>query len=187
MHHWILTTAAVLTILFTDGLHAFDFAMSTYDMEGIEMRYYVASDGTNTIAMQPPIGWALSVQEGRVRLSPANLDLGEIEIRILPGTLTAKFDEPGMLEWTEFAKKLLPPAAERVEVVEQNNDYLQIERLPSAEFQFTYGFPGEDYRRSIVLWRRSQDLVAFIYTNTAKNFEQGQRDFQSTIFSVHWE
>ena len=158
---------------------------SFYEVEGIKAPNVEFKNGPKKITYTPPANWTLSGGGNRLSLIP----LDSIQAGATIETVPAKEPLPAATEanvklYSDFAVKLLPQGASKVEVVEALVCPMRISGKAMIEVTLSYSFYGQPFRMNILFMPRQNEQLRFQFSARATDYPAMFKNFRSSLFSM---
>lgn len=154
--------------------------------EGFTFKELLFKDGKRQVTYQLPREWTYRPKEGGVQLTPPKTSFAEALIRVASLPAPQRLDEKSI----EAAKQAflggLPPGAQLVSVVKEEQNPVLLDNKPSYEVTATYQIMGEIFLRSALFTNLSDTQVSFSLTARKSEFESLHGLFRRSILSWQW-
>lgn len=165
-----------------------DFTPTTGErnLEGIVFKQLIFHEDGHAITYEPPRGWTYFGNGTRFRLTPA--DFGQAQAEITQAALVEPqiFDESTKKNLQTQVLAAVPQGGQNILVIPESGDSLNING--QATFVVTVGYTqfGQDYRLSAMFMNHAKTQLQFRVIAKKKDFDQVNRLFRGSLFSLQW-
>jgi hypothetical protein len=184
-----LTSLILLAAIAGRASGAIDFTPTPSErkLDGVTFPQLIFHQDGHAITYEKPRDWNLTSDGATMRLTPPHAAQAQVTVAQTPLTAPQVFDDATTKELQQSALASVPPGAERIELVSTENNPLQIHGQPTCAVTVGYSFFGQDLEASTLVANLGDTQVRFHIVARKADFEQVQRQFRGSLFSLSWK
>lgn len=157
--------------------------LEQYDLDGVQLRQLVFTDGDRRVTYTPPKNWEYSGGGSRFVLHPASQAAAEAVIAVTKLPTAEVFDQTTTKRMSDEVLGSVPRGATNVTLVSQQLNPLLIERKETFLVVISYDYYSLPYAKSAMFLIRKNDQVRFELTCNRAAFQDLQKAFMSSHYS----
>jgi hypothetical protein len=184
-----LTSLILLGALAGRAAGAIDFTPTTSErkLDGITFPELVFHQDGHAITYEKPRDWNLTSDGATMRLTPPHAAQAQVSVEQSPLAAPQVFDEATTKQLEQTVLASVPPGAEKIELISAENDPLRIHGQPTCAVTVGYSFFGQDFEACTLFANLGDTQVRFHVVARKADFEQVQRQFRGSLFSLSWK
>ena len=181
----VTATAALLTVL-TGARADIDLTPidSYYVVEGFRSPNLNFHDDGKVISYSPPPRWKPGGTGKKATLLPPDMPQASASIEALPANDPLPATDQNLKAYSDFAVKLLPREASKVEVTEAIISSFRVCGYAMAQVTVTYTFFGQEYKTVTFFMPRLKEQIRFQLSCRTADFKTIYRPFERSLFSI---
>jgi hypothetical protein len=167
----------------------FDFTPTPAErtLEGIVFKQVIFHQDSRAIAYEPPRGWTCTGDAAKMTLVPPNLSLAQCTIEQAPLSAPQSFDAVTTKQLQQQVIASLPSGSENVQLISEEQSPLRINQQETYGVTLSYRFYGQDYETCVLFANIGNTQLHFRTVARKKDFEQVQRAFRASLFTLSWK
>ncbi len=184
-----VTTLCCATALFCDTSRgAIDFSPTTAErtLEGSVFKQLIFHEGALAIAYEPPPGWRYSGDRSSIVFTPPDIPSARARIDEVELPAPQPLDATAGAALQTQALTLVPPGAEKIAVVSEEQNPIRIHAQPTYEVVIGYQLYAQEYRLSVLYVNVGTTQLRFRILARKENFDQVHRLFRGSLCSLQW-
>ena len=175
--------------LIQSAFAAFDFTPTPAErtLEGIVFKQMIFHRDDRAVAYETPRGWTCTGDPSKMTLVPPNLSLAQCTIEQAQLSTPQVFDPVTVKQLQQQVIASLPSGSENVQTVSEEQSPLRINQQETYAVTMSYRFYGQDYETCVLFANFGNTQLRFRTVALKKNFEQVQRAFRGSLFTLSWK
>ena len=155
-----------------------------FELDGVKMSQLTFNTGTRDKASyQPPRDWKVSGGKDQLDLEPDGLAQARAKVTKWPSGPAIAFDAEGCRQLTEKMIGLLPYGSEKVKVVEEELNPLQINGKQTYLVELFYTYYGERFASYNLILDRKPEVICFRLSCRESSYETLRQAFQRSLYT----
>jgi len=175
--------------LLKSAFAGFDFTSTPAErtLEGVVFKQVIFHQDGHAVAYEPPRGWICAGEPAKMTLVPPNLSLVQCTIEQVSLAAPQVFDAVTTKQLQQQVIASLPSGSENVQLVSEEQNPVRINQQESYAVSMSYQFYGQDYETSVLFANLGNTQLHFRTVALKKDFEQVQRAFRASLFTLSWK
>ncbi len=156
------------------------------ELEGIVFPQLLFHQDGHVISYEPPRGWTCTGGGPHLRLTPPKVFEAQasIEQAALPAPQT--FDQATIEQLQQIVLGSLPPNAQNARFAAAESNPIRINQQDSVVITVGYSYFGQEYQTSVIFANLGDVQLRFRISARKEDFEELQRAFRASLFTLHW-
>jgi hypothetical protein len=155
-------------------------------LEKVEFPQLVFHQDGHFVTYEQPRNWTFTGSAAQLKLTPSNSQAqATIEQVALSGP--QPFDEAAVTALRQVVIESVPGDAKEPKVVAEEQNPVPINRQPSYSITVNYRYYGQDYAVSVLFANLGDTQLRARLVARKTDFEELQRAFRGSLFSLHWQ
>ena len=163
----------------------FSADITEFTGEGVVYRRLTFKEDKHTISYLLPQGWACSLNDNVLRLTPPEKSFAEGQIQSVALDTPKLMDETAIAALTQNVLTALPPDSQQTTVVKQEQNPM-LGNNPGFELVVSYKVLGDTFQRGVIFVNTPANQLVFKFTARKSDFDPLYRAFRSSVFTWEW-
>ena len=167
---------------------AIDFTPTTGErvLEGIVFKQLVFHENGRSITYEQPRGWKYSGEAARIRFTPPEFGQAQAEITQASLPQPQSFDDQAKKNLQTQVLASMPSGSQNPSIIAEEQNPLTINGQQTYAVTAGYVLSGQDYRLSVIFVNLDKTQLQFRVIARKTDFEQVNRFFRGSLFSLQW-
>lgn len=182
-----LLAGSALTLLGTaQGSIDFNPTSAERTLEGSVFHQLVFHENGRSIAYEPPAGWNYSGDHNTIVFTPANFPMARARIEQTDLPAPQPIDATMSEALKAQALALVPPGAQKVAFVSEEQSPIRIAGQPTYEAVIGYELYAQEYRFGVLFANVGKTQLRFRVLARKENFDKVHLPFRGSLCSLQW-
>lgn len=156
-------------------------------LEGIVFKQLLFHQEGHTVSYEPPRGWTCTGETRSLKLTPPNVSQARATMEQAPLPAPQIFDDATTKQLQQQVLASAPEGAQNATLVSEEKNPLRINRQETYAVTIAYSFYGQDYELSVLFANLTDTQLRFRTVARKADFEQVQRAFRASLFTLAWQ
>ena len=167
---------------------AIDFTPITGErvLEGVVFKQLIFHENGRAITYEQPRGWTYSGDTNHIRFNLPDIGQAQAEMVQSPLLGPQTFNDATAKLLQNQVLASIPPGSQNATVISEEQNPVSINRQQTYAVIIGYSLSGQEYRLSVIFLNLPNTQVQFRVIARKQDFEEVNRLFRASLFSLQW-